>query len=931
MDPREPGKYLNTLAFRCTPDLVGDAAVHVRHLDSETRKLWEDFDRDCKKAYRNDDAQAPYSIATTVLSVMTGGYVYFDPSWNEPFLASREPLDDQMLCRAFTLTQGLAQGQKVDAIDLKRPPELARRLAELPERALLLADHLRPTAGAQPKAPSWVYKTVGWDLARRLAAVPWKISDSRTVSLRPDTAGGLVALDDPWDNDQRESRFAISRTALVLKTLPNLISPVLLLTSHVTRISPSLIFSRTVFARQPGEGHPVLRVRLDGQRGVRTVNRLALQALGRLRMDYSILTSIDDRSRRERALRSAAVAAGTRVEWPKTPPGQIWPIRADNTGKFPIGTGVGMHHLRLLHDHVHAVFQDAAEPLEMREVAMRLPSRPTDPERNLSEEERARRKANGMSTRGNAFPSAESVAASIETTGHDKLRLVCLWYRDETRLRMLSTLRQAFQLPAAGLDPHDGEEVPLHGDKITAVFHEAADFLAPGRPEHREEAWARLRPSLPADGGVLTAAWCETEIPVADADEDAEAKNDRDDLDAKHHTRQILASHGVPSQYLRGTDDRGVVIPEAKDHPAEAALLDLYRSLGVIDARIANALRPAKSGHFRADRVAHVGVHVRRQNKRPGETSRPRIVITAAAIIPPATDDGTWTMLGWSSSRPGWQLYQRAQTSFHSTRYPRSTEAAKTDRQRWDEAAELVEKALGDLADELDGTPYIVTVDQQATRRMWSGLQNSHQGEKQPGGGKSRHWLPGATLSLEDRPQAVVRVGTADDEVPQPVSVTHIKRNGESKNQQTATTLFKIATDFGTPVWILSNVPRNYDGGTGGGPRRPGATRTRWDAQRSVSSDDKKERRRSEIPLPWYSMTATEIYPVSFTLDVPEETLAIATASLCHQTQFWSDRARYPVPLHAAKQMDLDHPQYRRSAQAENSDLARSDTDPGTD
>ncbi|MEK8144248.1 hypothetical protein NKH18_27420 [Streptomyces sp. M10(2022)] len=56
---REPGKYLNTLAFRCTPELVGDAAVHVRHFDEATWKLWDDFDRLCKKKFRNEAAQAP--------------------------------------------------------------------------------------------------------------------------------------------------------------------------------------------------------------------------------------------------------------------------------------------------------------------------------------------------------------------------------------------------------------------------------------------------------------------------------------------------------------------------------------------------------------------------------------------------------------------------------------------------------------------------------------------------------------------------------------------------------------------------------------------------------------------------------------------------------------------------------------------------------
>ncbi|WP_363319928.1 RNaseH domain-containing protein [Nocardiopsis exhalans] len=42
--------------------------------------------------------------------------------------------------------------------------------------------------------------------------------------------------------------------------------------------------------------------------------------------------------------------------------------------------------------------------------------------------------------------------------------------------------------------------------------------------------------------------------------------------------------------------------------------------------------------------------------------------------------------------------------------------------------------------------------------------------------------------------------------------------------------------------------------------------------------------------------------------------IAAAPVRLSHQPISWCDRSRYPAPLHAAKQMDLDHPQYRRSA-----------------
>lgn len=910
-----PGKHLNTLAVRCTPELVGDAVVHVRHFDEVTWKLWDDFDLHCKKKFNNDDAQAPYSIATTVLSMISGGYVHFDPDRRGPFLASLNPIDNTLLRRAFTLTHHLALGQDVGTIDLTAPPELAKRIADTTEHKYLLAEHLRPVHDSQPTAPGWLYRTVVWELSQRLAARPWSISDDKTITLRSDSTGGLVAFDDPWQNEQG-GRFALSRTALRLKTVPNIKNPVLLLGSRVTRISSSLVFSKTALAEQPGRGRPLLEVTLNGRGGARTINRLALQALGRLEMDYSILRTIDERSKREQKLLADAKENKQPARFPREHPGQVWPILPKNYS-FPIGTGTGMHHLRLLHRHLKNVFADTAAPLEIREVRTSMPRRPTDPE-NISKQEYQRRKAERdqhpdpktlgpIRARGSLFPTPESIVASVETAGFTTLRIVCLWYRDETRLRMLDTFCKTFDLEPQGLDPHDGTEFSLHGEHITAVFHHAENFLKPGPAGTRTAALAATGAALPPPDGVLVGAWCETEIPTA-ADTDDTSGASLDDLDAKPQTKKILAERGVPTQYLRGKDDKGVINPKPKDHPAEMALLDLYRSLGIIDDRIANALRPEKDG-YPVDRIAHVGIYVRQQNKRKGEFSQPKVIITASALVPPQDDDGAWTMLGWSSTRPEWQPYRTAQTAFHAGIYPENTGDRKTYLQRWDDAADTVERALADLADELDGIPYVVTVDSLASRRMWDGLQNMHLGGS-PENKKCRYWLPGSTLITDERPRAVIRVNIDDEEVLQPVGTTHITKASEPAEKETARTLYAVTTDFGTPVWILCNVPRAFDGD---GANRLGSKYTRWDAKSSVSSERKEERRKGEMPQNWYSMTANEIYPLACADDVSAEALAIATAKLSHQAQFWDGRSRFPLPLHAAKQMDLDHPQYRRT------------------
>ncbi|MEU7179534.1 MULTISPECIES: RNaseH domain-containing protein [Streptomyces] len=921
----EPGKYLHALAYRCTPDLVGNATVHVRRLDTETVKLWGTFTGQCRKRFGKEEAQAPYTIATTVLQVITGGYVHLEPKGAAPFLVSRQPIDSALLCKAFALTYGLALGEQVEMIDLRHPPELAVRIARTPEREFALEEHLAGAKGAQPDAPNWLYKSVGWGLAERLAAVPFQLSNGREITLRPDTTGGLVALDDPWENESG-GRYAVCRTAVRLKTLPNVQHPVLLLDARVSRISSSLIFSSTALAVQPGAGRPILEVKLNGRGGMKTIPRQTLQALGRLEMDYSILQSIANRSEHEQKLRERARAFKEKLQFPREHPGQIWPIPARNY-QHPIGTGIGMHHLRILRDHADAVFGDDAQSLSMRQSAMTLPRRPTDPEK-ISAQEYKRRKEERERTgskeplrpRGSLFPSAESLCTSAAEAGFKKLRIACLWYRDETRQRMLQTFCQAFGLSPVGLDTEEGAELNLYQGRITAVFHYVPDFLRPGRGRDRAEALGIVSASLRSRDGVLVGAWCETEFPHADDFPGIDVR-DLDELDAKPQTKAVLAPLDVPSQYLNGRGKEGAIEPGGEDHPAQMALLDLYRSLGIADERISNAIQGASG--FPVDRLAHVGVHVRQQNRRYGEKGEPKIVVTATALVPPQSPQGAWSLLGWSSTNPVWRPYRSAQNAFHSRPYPEPSAESTSYRQKWDGAADMVERALSDLVDELDGIPYTVTVDTQSARRMWDGLPNIRLGEQpKPTGGdgnRSRYRLPGARLGA-DAPEAVIRLNTEDEEVPQPVSVTHLgKKDGaEPVEKDTSTLLFEVATDFGTPVWLLCNVPRAYDGSGAG---RLGSKRTRWEAEKSVQSEDRSKRRKGEMPQNFYAMTATEILPIGGPSDEAREALAAMTARLCHQTLFWSDRARYPVPLHAARQMDLDHPQYRREAV---------DTEPGT-
>ncbi|MGW5453056.1 RNaseH domain-containing protein [Nocardia sp. NPDC003979] len=663
----------------------------------------------------------------------------------------------------------------------------------------------------------------------------------------------------------------------------------------------------------------MLEVSLNGRGGARTVNHLALQALSRLEMNRSILDSMATRSKQEQALRAKAKEEDKRVRFPRERPDRIWPILPKNR-QFPIGVGVGMHHMRMLRQHFIEIFGDAAQQPEMVEVGSPMPHRPNDAERISTDEYRRRKEEKDrgeyegpLRPKGPLLPTPEDILAAVEEAGFDTLRIACLWYRDEARMRMLNRLVKAFGVDTAALDPSDASVLDLHRGRITATFHRAPDLLEPGPVNGRTAALESSGVLVAADGGTLVGAWCETEYPSAG--QDSEGSKDAavlDDLDAKQQTRRLFGERDIANQYLLGVDpDGNIITPKADDHPAMLALLDLYRSLGIVDQRFANAL-PESTIDYPVDQIAHVGFHIRQQNRRPGEYGQPKVVITAAAFVPPTVAGGVWTMLGWSSTRPEWQPYRLAQTAFHATAYPQPNREKTTYRQRWDGAAMQIECALSDLAEELAGTSYVVTVDEQASRRMWDGLHNVHQGTN-PEYGDTRYRHPGASLPDDERPDAVIRINLDRERVIPAVGTTQVfKEQGkEPKTSRTTRKLYRVTTDFGTPVWVLSNVPLAFDGQSGG---RFGEHYTRWDSARSVYSDNPKERRKSEMPQNWYSMTTTEIYPMFAAPHVDLQALAITTANLCHQTMAWTDRARYPAPLHAAKKMDEDHPQYRRSA-----------------
>jgi hypothetical protein len=546
-----------------------------------------------------------------------------------------------------------------------------------------------------------------------------------------------------------------------------------------------------------------------------------------------------------------------------------------------------MHFLSELHSHLSQLLPEA------REV------------RYVSVPHTFRRRATG-----GILP--DNVPGALRASGHARLRIVCLWDSDWTRQRMRTAICQAFGHDPDTLIAVDGADTPLlqqAEQAVTVWFHRAPEALRHGPITGRAHEVAAI-PALTAEDDTLIVALCETryeddqELPEAD--------------DAKHQLRRILASMGIPSQFIRWTPrPAGAAQPTRQraaatarrrakrdeDHPARAAVVDLLRSAGLVDARVGMAL----AHRHPAAQVCYVGVHVRLQATR-GQARRgkqlpeKRLTITLTALRPTGGKHDPWELLAYhgpattpataaaaTTAETGWVPYARALTRFHQ--HP--IEAGTRTTEHLDKVARGIDIALGQLAERLDGQPYVVFVEAEACRGIWPGLANLRLGITPPPG---ELWLPGSTQPPARQPVAIVRVNPKADEIPQAVRAEAV--DDQHTTRATTAALYRLEADGKHTAWLLVNVPPQFDGQPG--LRRLGQSKTRWSAH---------ER---EIDKPWYAMTATELLPL-VQAGWDAEAVVIAAARMCHQSTAWDGRTTRPAPLHLARNIDLDHPEYRRT------------------
>jgi hypothetical protein len=857
---------LNLLAFPLTGRLLGDVVTY--DLPPEAQRHWDEL----LARYRqvtDSNGNLPYSALATALRAATGAHVNLYPrSKDKPprTLIASAPLSAADVGDAIRIWEQAILETPRDSISFRYASNLADAISQVPPVITHLTDELTHTGG-QPHAPDWMFDVAAWHAAQRIAAQPWPIDD-RQVKFRVDTSGDLLVWDSDllWSHQWRNSpqpRYAAARLRLSMETLPWTSDPVLAVSPSVLRIANRLSTARNAWL-EPNDPHaPLLGLGLTGRYGHMDVDwhtRLILDVWTRLRGEQPLIPATADLS---------------------GPPGRLRPVIPIGI-KYPIGRGLGMHTMRELLVHASAVL--GMPPITVSKIpGHQFHGRP--------------KKAAG---RDPELLDPNTIGVTIAASGTRHLRIVVLYQSSHTRRRIQNLLAHHFAAPGlASAQVPDDTETPLTGDAVSVIFHVARDMLAHGEHGQRRRLLSQVQALYPTDGTRIVAL-CETEYDKHDwairrfkARYDTTVQ-DPDKTDAKHAVNKLLADDGVASQFLVTTppgqsgdgplmraEDIAAAVKD--DHAGHAAVSDLLRNAGLVHARLGDALTHGRQGISAPH--AYVGLHIREQKK-----NRRHLSITLATLIP---DGDQWAAWGyaWSphpvTGKTGWMRYADANVAHRASDLIRGSRHTM-----WDEGvADVISIALDQLADQLRSIPYVLMLSSEGSRTIWPGLANTHLGRPADPDGRINGKLP-LPGPARKPPAAVVRV------TPMPGGIRPVPGTADPKAAKTTNALYEYDETGEDAVLVLSTVPRQWDGTSG--RRRVGSDHSRWTAKPA------------EQPLTWYAHTCTE-FLVRGTAEGQARQYGIATARLCDHAISWDGRTSYPAPLHLARQMDRDHPEYRRT------------------
>jgi len=756
---------LHTLDCRIDIGQLGDLALYP--LTSEFTAAWDSFAGAVRNRAGRDHITPAYSSLATALTAVSGQPVQLFPAPTltrhqagrgvAALLVTTGPIQPKILATATTAFERLSLGDD-------RADTLAPCLAGVPCSIEPLAKQVTHDGGIID-VPGWVYEVARWNLASQLASGPLLVDGHLPIHLRPDTAGNLIAWDNPitrtWSSGPRHAMIHIS-TAIV--TLPGAAALYLRLDAHVAR-QPSTWWGVKNAWIDPGDGDPA-----------RPVLRLP------------VLTAWPQRGREHPEYGDFAAAIIQECQLDPIPalpdqvPLELGPVRLiGKPSKHPVGKGPGARLIYQLHGHAREVLGLQDLTYRRTTITMRTAQCGNVPAAKVD---------------------AAIIAAADERSRIERLRIACLYDSQSCRRRMADALAA---YSAVGPDVlagiGDDQEVMLTS-RLSAVFHHSPGLLAHGA---QARDFGSLPWLVPADKGavaVLAETWWQ---PGSDIENDA-----------KPLLRAGLGKHDVVVQFLNACyapakprRAKNGTLTQPRDHLAEAAARDLLRQAGVIDNRLADATTNLRLAAPLTRAATLVGVHVRQHTprRRNGHKEPNRLVVQLVALHA-TPGDAPWPVQMYDDAE-GWISYRQANARYYATdigkaNFSRSREKSALVR-------EYVDQALASLP---KNQPLVVFADAEGCRGIWPGLNHASFGHGP---------LPGSTSSHPDL--AVVRCASGDN-VPRPTHRSHgAQVSDRYKPNLPRTTLY--AHDEGNITsWILAQPSRAHRSSRPGS--RAGTDYTRW-------------------------------------------------------------------------------------------------------
>ncbi|MEU6644575.1 RNaseH domain-containing protein [Saccharomonospora sp. NPDC046836] len=754
---------MNVLAFRIPRRLVKQVlgTVTAYPLPKEFLEAWDQLPPPPSKHHKQ-----PYRALAIALTAATGQPVRL---FGERDLAESERqrgdrmllVTDALLDHRFRLAvraweRRVRGGHAADI-------ELADLLPE-PEKARSLARYVQFRKNGVPLAAGWVFEIATWQVVRKLAAVPLRVSDDRSQRLRMDTNGDLLA----WDtNDvlrgQSQMLFGMCRVSAKLTTRAGVDDLVLTFDAHVSRFQTKWAYAKHAWQDRDGS-KPLVRIPLWHKR----------------HDDNSWITHLH--SGIEAVLKANEISAIRVGQDLPLEPGGIRPS-ARSFYDHAVGSGQGPRYLARLHEHVRKCLP------ELEELQLRQDKRIVVPVRK---------------TKADDLPDID-----ICSTGHQSILILCLYATTHAHSRMLAELRA---LANADVSPvPGGAPVPVVPGVEVAVRH-CPEFLKHG--VHNQAAFRDEVLDLEPMDGRLVVAWVETEY---HPEEPIEAKDD-----AKPRLRRLFAKRGIPSQFL-ATDPPGRKAPrterdeerKAKEqgHAARSALRELFRLAGATGRHLSVPPGGGEAVNPLGRDALLVGIHARRQQTGGGD-EKP-LVLTMVAIDV-RSNASSWRTLMAGTTTHTWFPAAQGIAEFHSGDIGTSSlgrTEAKAARTR-----DHVEKMLRELVTgNRTGLPVVVFVDAAATRSIWPGLQDQSLGEGP---------LPGDLLASAGHDVAIVRLNDDLHEIGRPVNRAGGRRPADAEapgSPGRTPKLYQVA-DSNRPLWMFPRMSRTIDS-LGG---RAGTLATRW-------------------------------------------------------------------------------------------------------